>query len=238
MEYITNNDLLLTRTVKFHWTHLLRMEPKSETCVICIDGFGDDSPVNIVYEKGLETVIRVSEEKDATELLKCLLELKHRNQEVKVHHICRRKFTDKRKMSSKQIPTKKRLRSSLEVKFDWKVHCFLCSKSIDFYNKHSHSEVMPLQLRESLTEHGNERNDEWGEDIVCRLLLCNELVAEEAKYHTNCMTKFRLKDGTDKRRGRPEDVQMVKGFGRVCIWLEETYDSEMHPSEQFYVIVT
>ena len=35
------------------------------------------------------------------------------------------------------------------------------------------------------------------------------------------MTKFHLKDGTNKRTGRQEDVQMVKCFERVCIWLEE-----------------
>ena len=124
-------------------------------------------------------------------------------------------------MSWKNIPTE-RLRSSLEVRLDWKDHCFLCSKSIDFYNKHFYSKVMTLQLRESLTELGNERNNEWGKDIVCRLELCNDLVVEEKKYHTNCMTKFHLRDGTDKRKGRLEDVQVVKGFESVCIWLEET----------------
>ena len=137
-------------------------------------------------------------------------------------------------MSSKQIPTK-RLRSSLEVRFDLKVHCFLYSKSIDVYNKHSYSKVMTLQLRESWIERGNERNDEWGKDNVCCLELCNDLVAEEAKYHTNCMTKFRLKDGTDKRRGRTEDVQMVKGFERVCIWLEETSGGEMHTNQEIHL---
>ena len=65
MECITNNKLIITRTQKFHWIHLfLRIEPKSETCVICKDRFWDDSPANIVYEKGLEVPIRVSEEKD------------------------------------------------------------------------------------------------------------------------------------------------------------------------------
>ena len=68
------------------------MEPKSEACVICKDGFGDDSLANIVCKKGLETPIPV-EEKEATKLPKCLLELKNSNQEVKVHYSCRRKFT-------------------------------------------------------------------------------------------------------------------------------------------------
>ena len=49
------------------------------------------------------------------------------------------------------------------------------------------------------------------------------------------MTKFRLKDGADKKRGRPEDVQMVKGFERVCIWLEETSDCEMYTIQEIHL---
>ena len=94
------------------------MKPKPEICVICKDDFGDDSPENIVHGKGLETLIRVSKENDATELIKCILELKNSNHEAKAHHSCRRKFTDKREMPLKQIPTR-RLKSSLEVRFYW-----------------------------------------------------------------------------------------------------------------------
>ena len=47
------------------------------------------------------------------------------------------------------------------------------------------------------------------------------------------MTKFHLKDGTDNRRGRPEDLQIVKGFERVCIWLEETLDYDMYTNKRF-----
>ena len=49
------------------------------------------------------------------------------------------------------------------------------------------------------------------------------------------MTKFRLKDGTDKRRGRPEDVQMVKSFERVCIRLEETSDYKMYTIQEIHL---
>ena len=49
------------------------------------------------------------------------------------------------------------------------------------------------------------------------------------------MTKFRLRDGTDKRRGLPEDVQMVKGFERVCISFEETSDCEMYTIQEIHL---
>lgn len=80
MECITNNELLIARTLKFRCTHLLlKMKPRYETCVICKDDLVDASPANIVYEKGLETQFRVSEGKGATVLLKCLLKMKNSN---------------------------------------------------------------------------------------------------------------------------------------------------------------
>ena len=187
------------------------MKQKTRTCVIWMKMALEMTVLQILsYEKALETLIRVSEGKDAIELLKYLLELKNSSQEVKGHRSCRRKFIDKRKMASKQIPTK-RLNSSLEVRFNCKVQCFLCSKSIKFYSKHSYSEVMTLQLRESLIEPGNERNDEWGKVIACCLGLYNDLVVEDPKYHTNCMAKFHLKNGAD----REEDGQKMYRWLRV-----------------------
>ena len=88
---------------------------------------------------------------------------------------------------------------------------------------------MTLQSRESLIERWNETNDEWGKYIVCCLELCNELVAEEPKYHTNCMIKFHLKDGTDKRRRRPE------GFKRMPICLEKISDCKMYTVQKIHL---
>ena len=48
------------------------------------------------------------------------------------------------------------------------------------------------------------------------------------------MTKFHLKDGTDKRRVRPENVQMVKGFQRVCTWLEQISNCEMYTIQDIH----
>ena len=57
---------------------------ESDICVICKNGFDDDNPSNIVRQKGLETLIRVSEEKNETELHSCLVQLKERNREFKL----------------------------------------------------------------------------------------------------------------------------------------------------------
>ena len=46
---------------------------------------------------------------------------------VLVHHNCRWKFVDTQKAQKFEIP-KKRLRSSKENIFDWKMNYFLCPK--------------------------------------------------------------------------------------------------------------
>ena len=70
------------------------------TCVICKLQIGENAPANVLFKKGLETMIRVSEERDKQDIHDYLVEMKESNQEVKVHHNCRRKFTDSRKKSS------------------------------------------------------------------------------------------------------------------------------------------
>ena len=86
-------------------------------------------------------MIRVSEERDKQDIHDYLVEMKESNQEVKVHHNCRRKFTDSRKKSSDEETSSKRLRSSLEKRFNWKTHCVICEKVIDFIHE-SYHEVM------------------------------------------------------------------------------------------------
>ena len=57
---------------------------------------------------------------------------------------------------------------------------------------------------------------------------CNDLVAEEAKYHHACMTSFRLWDVSTKKKGRPIDSKMSTGFEKFCTWLEERADCELY----------
>ena len=44
-----------------------------------------------------------------------------------------------------------------------------------------------------------------GKKVLFRLDNCNDLVAEEGKYHHACMTSFRLWDESTKKKGRPID---------------------------------
>ena len=126
-----------------------------------------------------------------------------------------------RKISSK------RLRSSLEIKFNWKTHCVICEKVIDFIHQ-SYHEVMTLEFHHKLAARAKERDDEWGKKVLFRLDNCNDLVAEEAKYHHACITSFRLWDESTKKKGRPIDSEMSSGFEKLCTWLEERADCELY----------
>ena len=70
--------------------------------------------------------------------------------------------------------------------------------------------------------------------MLGRLESSNDLVAEEAIYHSSCMTKFILKKSTTKMKGRPVDSDMADGFNRLCNWLEETSDCELYTLKEIH----
>ena len=81
--------------------------------------------------------------KKETELTQTLKDLQNRGTPVHVHHDCRRRLTDFRK---KPVgPEPKRLRSSIDVAFAWKICCFLCSKPI-VRNKEKFDQVQTMPL--------------------------------------------------------------------------------------------
>ena len=70
------------------------------------------------------------------------------------------------------------------------------------------------------------------------LSMCNDLVAEEAVYHTFCMNRFRLIIHSGNKRGRPEDSSMKENFNSICRWLEETADCDLYTLLQRYNKIT
>ena len=125
----------------------------------------------------------------------------------------------------------KKLRSSLEsVGFDWKSSCFLCSEKNDNSNRKRDpvATVETLPIRDNLIKRAEERNDNWGNHALGRLLTCNDLVAEEAIYHLNCMNKFRLHMPSSAKKGRPVHTEMMDAYEKVCNWLENDSDGELY----------
>ena len=86
-----------------------------------------------------------------------------------------------------------------------------------------------------MIERCKERTDDWGDRILARLLLCNDLVAEVAVYHSSCMAKFRLKSESSKEKGRPEDVITKELFEKTCTWLESEADRELYTIDDLFM---
>ena len=49
-----------------------------------------------------------------------------------------------------------------------------------------------------------ERGDEWASEVEKRLLACIDLVAAEAVYHNQCISRFMLKKDLDKKNAGVE----------------------------------
>ena len=74
----------------------------SDKCVICQDDFDKNAPAVIVHQKGLATLIKVSEEQKMTDLNIYLARMNDSGGVVIVYHNCQRKFTDARHKTTKK----------------------------------------------------------------------------------------------------------------------------------------
>lgn len=173
-----------------------------EHCVICCQGFKTESSIK-VSQKGLMTLISYSEKRGKTDLCnyltKCMKTTPERK--VLVHTKCRRDFTDAKRVIRKdpspgpsKPPTKKLQSDSLP--FNWKDDCMLCGRSASIDSRHpERSQVCPvrtLPIRMTLLEQCVKRSDTWAFEVQGRLKDCIDLVAVEAVYHTNCLSRFML----------------------------------------------
>lgn len=197
-------------------------------CSIC---GSKEGKMNMVGIKGLKTLMKASSTRNETDLSQRLRDHRDREESVHVHHDCRRKLTDLRKKLD--TPEPKRLRSSIEAVFAWKVCCFLCSKPVLRHKERFH-QVQTLPLHNNMIECARERNDNWGEAVLTRLGTSNDLVAEEAIYHNACMAEFKLNKVERSVRGRPENPILTQAFQNICEWLENTAESEVYSIKQLY----
>lgn len=140
-------------------------------------------------------------------------------------------YNDLRKTAEE--PERKRLRSSIDASFTWKFCCFLCGKLV-VKNKEKFHEVQTLPLYINVIEWAKERNDDWGEAVTTQLGATNDLVADEAIYHTTCMASFKLNKVKGNNVGRPQDPIMGESFERICEWLENTAESDLYSVRELH----
>ena len=80
--------------------------------------------------------------------------------------------------------------------------------------------------------HSNKRKDEWSKQVLTRISTSNDLVANVAIYHKDCLTRYILNwpfsDVPKGKRGRSVDEIRNKWFEMLCIWLENEADGELY----------
>ncbi|GBN50776.1 hypothetical protein AVEN_118247-1 [Araneus ventricosus] len=110
--------------------------------------------------------------------------MREKKTKITVHKSCRQKYTRpssirasiKQKETSESASTTPSVLRSSEKKFDFKNDCFICGKPavVDskyslHRRKHVHF-VSTLEIRDNIIAKCNERCDELGERVKCRLL--------------------------------------------------------------------
>ena len=164
-----------------------------------------------------------------------------------VHKSCRRDFTYKKRSfktneaTTKDEPQPKLLRSSIGS-CEFKRQYFLCGRSSTKDTKHTERNTILvetlLDFHRYLLEKCRRRNDTWSEEVYNRLNCCNDLVADEGRYHKICLQRFMLdKKSPDPgygERGRPRDEGIFHWFEMLCIWLEVDSDAELHTLKELH----
>ena len=160
-----------------------------------------------------------------------LTELCNSNGKVLVHHDCRRKFTDTRKKKAQEKSAGEVKVLTRQIWFYLETQLLFCWWKIDNNNhitRNPIAKVPTLPTRDSLIKRAEERNDDWGNHVLGKLLTCNDLVAEEAIYHLICMNRFRLERLNPGKTGRPVNSTTMDAYDKVCYWLENETDCELY----------
>jgi len=173
---------------------------------------------------------------------------------VRVHNSCRKSYTSKRRFEQEQRSSAaecldstdcppKTLRSSVAVPFEWKTHCMLCGMLLKVDTKHpersSVSDVETFEIRKTITDCCEQRNDEWALQVLGRLQNCCDLIAVEARYHQSCLPAFYNgrscpnSSNVASNTGRPVCVQKLETFELLCSWIE-LCDDELYTLDDLH----
>ena len=82
--------------------------------------------------------------------------------------------------------------------------------------------VSTIELRDNIKKIAHERNDNVSVKLLGRMEGLNDLVAEEAVYHSHCYIKFKRIGENESKVGRPEEAESIAAFEATCQWLENT----------------
>ena len=127
--------------------------------------------------------------------------------------------------------------------FDFRKNCFLCGLSVT-EREHNYGSICKVLCKEKEIDKAmlqvckNRRDDAWAVEVKGRISSVNDLRAEDAMYHRDCNTLFRMmrppvnSDETGSRkRGRPVDIDKDRAFANICEYLRENDEEQNTQSE-------
>ena len=201
-----------------------------EKCPFCSKNLGSIMDLTTITEKGVVGIYEAASQcKDKS--LKCYIG-------QKVHTKCRKAYVHPHRIqkvindSKKEIKTAGPSLRSAEATFSFNSDCVFCGKTAT-ENDANVSLCRTLGIMETILKKCNERNDNWGQQVKCRLGLVHDLHAADAMYHRQCYRNFQAnlkiplacasEEQVAKRSkaGRPKDETANKAFESVVKYLTE-----------------
>jgi hypothetical protein len=117
---------------------------------------------------------------------------------------------------------------STKESFDFRLHCLICGmeaeqsdSKVGLYRRKFTSEVRTLEMRNTIIHIADQRRDEWGDAVRCRVGNTFDSVAAEGRYHRECFVRF-SKSGCTSQIGRPEDPVTAAAFSEVCDYIDNS----------------
>jgi len=210
-------------------------------CVICETRTTER--LTKVTEVGLDTLRTSCEVRRRTGLLELL---DRSTSEIYVHASCRKSFTRSSELKKLKLQLEqpdesvaRSLRSGTSG-FQWKTMCLFCARDVDA--DASVRQVLTIEFDRNVREKCVSRNnDDWSREVKGRVESCIDLVAEEAKYHIVCHSRF--VNGLPKTRGeaacgRPEHSAAMQAFERMCYKLETSCERSLYTLQDLHKLMT
>lgn len=202
----------------------------TDLCPVCEKTIEENEAVT-VKARGIRTLLECSKKRrDGKDALFKTCDT------VKLHVSCHKSYTREKNVAAAEKASgsgvARRVRSG-QPAFNFKTTCFFCNTdaSDDFISKqlrlnvHRRVAVSTVTTREfgdSVLETAAARGDQWAEEVTSRL--GNDLIADEGRYHQNCMRKFFLPVRSTNIKGRPQDEDITTALQYVCNYIEGMED--------------
>ena len=119
--------------------------------------------------------------------------------------------------------------------FSWDTSCFYCGKEFSHIDQKEISSVTTSNLRENILNTCQHRlEDSYFSSIAHRVQNCSDLLAEKARYHRLCASKFsklnqkqndlasEADEKPSRKPGKPKDPIASDAFDKTCAWLESS----------------